>query len=60
MKKWYQSKTIWFGIATMLSAALSALSDGGSMQEVIIAAVGAANVYLRTKTNQSVLRGKDE
>ena len=52
MKSWYESKTIWLGVATIATAVVSALVGGAGWQEAVIAAIGAANVYLRTQTEK--------
>ncbi|HPM53155.1 MAG TPA: hypothetical protein PK282_13075, partial [Rhodoglobus sp.] len=54
MKSWYESKTIWLGVATIATAVVSALVGGAGWQEAVLAAIGAANVYLRTQTEKPV------
>jgi len=54
VKKWYQSKTIWLGVSAVVSAACAAVAGGAGWQAVILAAVGAAGVYLRTVTDKAV------
>jgi hypothetical protein len=54
MKSWYKSKTIWLGVTTIVTAVISAVAGGGSWHEVVLAAVGAANILLRTQTEQPV------
>jgi len=54
MKSWYESKTIWLGVATIATAVVSALVGGAGWQEAVLAAIGAANVYLRTQTDKPV------
>lgn len=55
MKKWYQSKTIWFNVILGLAAAVSAVSESGNLsaeQASVLAAVGAlANLALRFFTD---------
>jgi hypothetical protein len=56
MKSWYKSKTIWLGVTTIVTAVISAVAGGGSWHEVVLAAVGAANILLRTQTDKAVAR----
>jgi hypothetical protein len=54
MKSWYESKTIWLGLATIATAVVSAVAGGAGWQQAILAAVGAANFFLRTQTDKPV------
>lgn len=55
MKKWYKSKTVLFGILTVLGAVCSAvINDKVGATEAILVAVGALNVYLRSVTTESI------
>ncbi|HQG03891.1 MAG TPA: hypothetical protein PK838_06165 [Thermoleophilia bacterium] len=54
MKSWYESKTIWLGLATIATAVVSAVAGGAGWKEAVIAAVGAANIFLRTQTDKPV------
>jgi len=54
MKSWYTSKTIWLGIATIATAVVSAVAGGAGWQEAALAALGAANIFLRTQTDKPV------
>ncbi|MFZ5784924.1 MAG: hypothetical protein ACOY3Y_00650 [Acidobacteriota bacterium] len=54
MKSWYESKTIWLGLATIATAVVSAVAGGAGWQQAILAAVGAANIFLRTQTDRPV------
>lgn len=56
MKRWYESKTIWLGLATIATAALSALAGGAGWQEAVIAAIGAANIFIRTQTDKPIAK----
>jgi len=56
MKPWYESRTIWLGLATLAAAALSALAGGAGWQEAAIAGIGAANIFLRTQTEKPIGR----
>lgn len=50
MKNWYESKTIWLGIATVAVAALTQLGElpiPDSWKPAILGAVGVLNVFLR-------------
>ncbi len=46
MKRWYESKTIWLGLGTIATAVISAVAGGG-WQEAVLAAIGAANIFIR-------------
>jgi hypothetical protein len=54
MKSWYESRTIWLGLATIATAVVSAVAGGAGWQQAILAAVGAANIFLRTQTDKPV------
>lgn len=56
MKRWYESKTIWLGLATIATAVLSAVAGGAGWQEAVIAAIGAANIYVRTQTDKPITK----
>ena len=56
MKSWASSKTIWLGVSTVLTAVGSSLSNGVGWREGVIAAIGAANIFLRTQTSQPIGR----
>jgi hypothetical protein len=56
MKAWASSKTIWLGVSTLLTAVGSPLSNGVGWREGVIAAIGAANILLRTQAFQPVGR----
>lgn len=55
MKKWHQSKTVWFNVVFGLAAAVSAVLESGNLsaeQASVLAAVGAlANLVLRFLTD---------
>jgi len=52
MKSWYESRTIWLGIASIVTAIVSAVAGGAGWQEAVLGAIGVSNVFLRTQTNQ--------
>ena len=54
MKSWYASKTIWLGLATIVTAVISAVGGGAGWQEAVLAAIGAGNIFLRTQTDKPV------
>ena len=54
MKRWYESKTIWLGLATIATAVVSAVAGGAGWQEAVIAAIGAANIFVRTQTGKPI------
>lgn len=56
MKSWYKSKTIWLGLTTIVTAVVSSLVGGANWHDAVLAAIGAANVLLRTQTDQPVSR----
>lgn len=50
MKTWYQSKTVWLGIITIIVAALTQFSgivESPDLKNAILAVVGLLNVLLR-------------
>ena len=49
-------KTIWLGLATIATAVLSAVAGGAGWQEAVIAAIGAANIYVRTQTDKPITK----
>ena len=54
-KPWYYSKTVWFGLITMLTAGLTAsLEETANWQTIALAVVGAAGVALRTVTTMKI------
>jgi len=54
MKSWYESKTIWLRLATIVTAVVSAVAGGAGWQEAVLGALGAANIFLRTQTDKPV------
>jgi hypothetical protein len=54
MKSWFESKTIWLGVATIAAAFVSALAGGASWNDAALAAIGAANIFLRTQTDTGI------
>lgn len=53
-KPWWQSKTIWVGVATVVGAAGSAVAGEASWVEAIVAAIGLVNIFLRLSTDAGV------
>lgn len=50
MKTWYQSKTVWLGIITIIVAALTQFSgivESPDLKNGILAVVGLLNVLMR-------------
>lgn len=61
MKNWYQSKTVWFNIITILIAILTQLSTIVESQDVknaILAAVGFGNIILRVFSTSEPIETK--
>jgi hypothetical protein len=56
MKHWYESKTIWLGLGTIATAVISAVAGGGGWQEAVLAAIGAANIFIRTQTDKPITK----
>lgn len=56
MKRWYESKTIWLGLGTIATAVISAVAGGGGWQEAVLAAIGAANIFIRTQTDKPIAK----
>lgn len=60
MKKWYQSKTIWFNVGTMAVSGLTALAGSSYIAEnpvaaaIVTCAIAIVNVYLRKITEQGI------
>jgi len=54
MKRWYESKTIWLGVSTIVIAVVSAVAGGAGWEEAVLAAIGAVNVFLRTQTGKAI------
>ena len=54
MKSWLESKTLWVGVATILTAIASSIVGGAGWKEIVLAAVGALNIFLRTQTDQPI------
>jgi len=57
MKPWYQSKTIWLGVATIALAALDAalqLEWLRDAPEWVLAALGAMVIGLRSITKEAI------
>lgn len=60
VKPWYKSKTIILNlIGAALAAAVGAFMEGMAGPAIMIAAVNAVNVYLRTITEHPVKKGDD-
>lgn len=56
-KKWHQSRMVWLGVLTIVGAAVTAWASGGTWKEAVIAAVGAAIIFLRTDTTAAITKG---
>ena len=60
MKKWYQSKTIWFNVLTFVVSSLTALVNGEWIQEnpesaaIVSGAIAIINIVLRKITKDEV------
>jgi len=60
MKKWYQSKTIWFNVGTMAVSALTAILGSQWIAEqpiaaaVVTCAIAVVNVLLRKITDEGI------
>lgn len=60
MKKWYESKTMWFGIGTLLVSILTAtqgqeiVKNNPSAVAYIGMAIGVLTIILRVVTKKSV------
>jgi len=60
MKKWYQSKTIWFNVGSMAVSALTAIAGSEWIAEqpviaaVVTCAIAIVNVYLRKITEEGI------
>lgn len=54
MKKWYQSRMIWTGVAAVTIAAGEAILAGGDWRTVAIAAIGALVIVLRPLTTKAI------
>jgi hypothetical protein len=53
-KKWYNSKTIWAGVAAIAAAVAEALATGLDYKAVLLAGYGALAVVLRTVTKTEI------
>ena len=56
MKKWYRSRLVWLGVATVIGAGVTAWASGGSWKEGVVAAIGAAIIFLRTDTAKALVK----
>jgi hypothetical protein len=60
MKKWYESKTIWFNVGTMAVSGLTALAGSAWIAEnpiaaaVVTCAIAIVNVFLRKITDEGI------
>ena len=60
MKKWYQSKTIWFNVLTFVVSSLTALVNGDWIQEnpetaaIVSGAIALINIVLRKITDKEI------
>lgn len=60
VKKWYQSKTIWFNVLTFVVSSLTALVNGEWIQEnpesaaIVSGAIAIINIVLRKITKDQV------
>lgn len=54
MKKWYESKSIWLGVLTIVVAGLSAAEQGASAVQIAMAIAGAAMIAVRAVTSQKI------
>lgn len=56
MKRWWKSKTIWFGVATVVIATLEYYADivPDVWQPAILAVIGIVQIVLRTMTSEPV------
>lgn len=53
-KKWYKSKTVWAGIATIATGMGMYVSGEQSLQDLMIAIIGAVFTVLRCVTKDQV------
>ena len=58
-KRWYESKTMWLGLATMIAGAGPIVANFTGLVHPLVyasalALVGVANMYVRLKTNQGI------
>jgi|TARA_R100000479_G_C6305116_1_gene171800 hypothetical protein len=60
MKKWYQSKTIWFNVLTFVVSSLTALVNGDWIQEnpetaaIVSGVIALINIVLRKITEKGI------
>ena len=60
VKKWYQSKTIWFNVLSFVVSSLTALVNGEWIQEnpesaaIVSGAIAIINIVLRKITKDQV------
>ena len=60
VKKWYQSKTIWFNVLTFVVSSLTALVNGDWIQEnpetaaIVSGAIALINIVLRKITKDEL------
>lgn len=58
MKKWYQSKTIWFNLITIALGIFGVINDVYSIDPKLLALInGIGNVFLRFLTDQKISLG---
>lgn len=56
MKKWYHSKTMWASLATIVTGLGMYFTGEQSLEEAVIAILGAVFAYLRTVTVAGVTK----
>lgn len=60
VKKWYQSKTIWFNVLTFVVSSLTALVNGDWVQEnpetaaIVSGVIALINIVLRKITDKGI------
>jgi len=55
-KKWYQSKEIWAGIVLIVTGIGAFATGEQSLQELIMAVIGAVFTILRLQTSQPIIK----
>ena len=59
MKKFFQSKTIWAGLATIMTGVGMYVSGEQSLQELVMASVGFIFIILRMVTSKAIITSDD-
>lgn len=55
-KPWYKSRIIWVGVLSVAAAVIGAIDSGVSWEQVTLAGIGSALLFLRPNTESKLTK----